>query len=91
MATLRAENQELLRQREVEDRLLQREITLHDEIFEEVQRLEARIQQQRQQRERDLAELAALESDSSDDDEESDLQTSNEVITVFTPIEGTLD
>ena len=75
MATLRAENQELLRQREAEDRLLQREITLRDEIFEEVQRLEARVQQQRQQRERDLAELAALESGSSDDDEGSDFQS----------------
>jgi len=78
MAALRAENAELLRQREAEDRLLQQEISLRDQIFRDVQRMEARRQELLEQRERDLQELAALESDSSDDAQECDLQQPNE-------------
>jgi len=80
MAALRAENAELLRQREAEDRLLQQEISLRDQIFRDVQRMEARRQELLEQRERDLQELAALESDSSDDAQENDLQQPNEVM-----------
>jgi len=71
MAVLRAENaQRLLRQRvEEEENMLSREIELRNQIFEDLQRMEARHQELLAQRELSLQELAALESDSSDDEE----------------------
>jgi len=78
MAALRAENAQLLRQREAEDRLLQQEISLRDQIFRDVQRMEQRRQELLEQRERDLEELARLEADSSDEDQGIDLDQPNE-------------
>ena len=73
MAALRAENAQLLRQREAEDRLLQQEIALHDQIYRDVQRMEARHQELLLQRERDLQESTNQKSDSSDDAQENEL------------------
>ena len=62
LAALRAENAQLLRQREVEDRLLQQEIALRDQIYRDVQRMEARHQELLLQRERDLQESMNVSS-----------------------------
>ena len=79
MAALRAENAQLLGQREAEERLLQREIALRDHIFREDQRMEYDRQELLEQRERDLVELPLLEAGSSDEDQEFDLNQPNEV------------
>ena len=73
MAALREEHEQLLRQREAEDRLLQQEIALRDQIYRDVQRMEARHQELLLQRERDLQESLNQKSDSSDDAQENEL------------------
>ena len=76
----------LLRQREAEDRLLQQEISLRDQIFRDVQRMEARRQELLEKREQDLYELAQLEGGSSDEAEECDPQQPNEVMAFYNNI-----
>ena len=57
IARLRRRNQALQRQCEVEERLLEREVTLRDQVFRAVEIMEARVQELRAQRDQDLVEL----------------------------------
>ena len=72
----------LIRQREEEERELQREILRRDEAFRRVQEMEQHRRELLEQRERDLKELAALDAGSLDDDQEIDHQQQNEVINI---------
>ena len=57
----------LLRRRANEERLLEREIRLRDQVSREVEIMESRVQELRRQRASDLAELQALEAEPPDD------------------------
>ena len=53
-----------MRRREVEERLLEREVMLRDQVVRAVEIMESRVQALRAQRDSDLAELEALETGS---------------------------
>ena len=64
LARLRRRHRTLLRRREVEERLLEREVMLRDQVVRAVEIMESRVQALRAQRDSDLAELEALETGS---------------------------
>jgi len=61
---LRRRHRQLLRRREVEERLLEREVMLRDQVVRAVEIMESRVQELRVQRNLDLAESEALETGS---------------------------
>ena len=65
---LRRRHHTLLRRRAIEERLLEREVMLRDQVVRVVEIMESRVQALRTQRASDLAELRALETEPPDDD-----------------------
>ena len=59
---LRRRHRILLRRREIEEGLLEREVMLRDQVVRAVEMMESRVQALRAQRDADLAELRALET-----------------------------